>query len=217
VNERSHLLQEVADRILKLPHQSTLRVAVDGVDGAGKTVFADELAPFLASSGRQIIRTGVDFFHNPRAVRYRLGATSPEGFFRDSYNYELLKTALLKPLEAGGTREFRRAAFDHRTDSPIAAPLEVAAPDSILLFDGIFLHRSELREFWEFSIFLEVPFSVSVPRYTARDGGPSDPLDISNRRYIEGQKLYLSQCRPRDWAKIVVNNEDLEKPYLINP
>jgi len=63
-----------------------LRVGIDGVDGAGKTTFADELAAALAPFGRPVIRAGVDGFHHPRAVRYRRGRESPEGFFRDSYD-----------------------------------------------------------------------------------------------------------------------------------
>jgi uridine kinase len=65
----------------------------------------------------------------------------PEGYFRDSYDYPRLVTALLAPLGPGGDRHFRRAAYDWRTEQPVQAPAELAAPDAILVFDGIFLHR----------------------------------------------------------------------------
>ena len=68
-------------------------VAVDGVDGAGKTMFADALAQRLEADGVAVVRTGIDSFHNPRAVRYSRGKDSPEGFFRDSYNLEALREA----------------------------------------------------------------------------------------------------------------------------
>jgi uridine kinase len=69
-------------------------VAVDGVDGAGKTVFANSLARRLEVLGRPVIRAGIDGFHNPRSVRYRRGKDSPEGFFLDSFNYDSLKKDL---------------------------------------------------------------------------------------------------------------------------
>jgi uridine kinase len=119
MTKREQLLQIIAAKIVGLPATSVARVAVDGVDGAGKTTFADELAACLASCGRQIIRASVDGFHNPRAIRYRLGAGSP------------------------------------------------------------------------------------------------DPLAGSNRRYVEGQQLYLSQCRPTALASLVVNNDDLENPFTM--
>lgn len=79
--ERRRLLQELADAILRLPATSVLRVGVDGVDGAGKGMFGDELAGLLDAAGRRVIRASVDSFHNPRVVRYRRGRQSPEGFF----------------------------------------------------------------------------------------------------------------------------------------
>ena len=58
----------------------------------------------------------------------------------------------------------------------------------IFLFDGIFLHRPELRDYWDLSIYLDVQFEQSIPRLAARDGGPSDLDAPLNRRYIEGQQ-----------------------------
>src|SRR5262245_7815760 len=127
-----------------------LRVGIDGVDGAGKTTFADELAAVLAPSGRSLVRAGVDGFHHPRAVRYRRGRESPEGFFRDSYDYGALVESLLGPLSPGGSGRFRRAVFDVDADRASGTPEERAAHDAILLFDGIFLHRPELRPYWDF-------------------------------------------------------------------
>lgn len=214
MTKRDELLQHIARSILDLPAGNVVRVAIDGVDGAGKTVFGNELSRFLEPSGRQIILASVDSFHNPRSTRYKLGASSPQGFFRDSYNYAALTTCLLRPLSPHGTRYFRRAAFDHRTDTAIVSDEEYAEPDAILIFDGIFLHRPELRAYWDFSVFLDVDFSISIPRGAQRGEGSADPYAPSNRRYVEGQKIYLSECNPRIHAAITVNNEDLENPYI---
>ena len=55
-------------------------VAVDGADGAGKTVFADTLAAVMNDLGVVAIRASIDGFHRPRAERYARGRRSPEGF-----------------------------------------------------------------------------------------------------------------------------------------
>jgi uridine kinase len=60
MTNREQLLQIIAAKIVGLPASSIVRVAVDGVDGAGKTTFADELAACLTSGDRQIIRASVD-------------------------------------------------------------------------------------------------------------------------------------------------------------
>jgi uridine kinase len=66
MTKREQLLQVIAAKIVGLPATSIARVAVDGVDGAGKTTFANELAACLTPSDRQIIRASVNAFHNPR-------------------------------------------------------------------------------------------------------------------------------------------------------
>ena len=215
--ERDKLLRTIAGQVLDFPATNVVRVAIDGDAGAGKTTFGDELTPILEAAGRPVIRASVDGFHNPRGARYRLGADSPQGFFLDSYNYEELAECLLRPLSAGGTRCFQRAAFDHRTDRPVVAAEEYAEPNSILVFDGLFLHRPELRFYWDFSIFLDVDFRISIPRCAQRGEGSPDPLAASNRRYVEGQNIYLAQCSPKAFASVIVNNEDLENPYIVAP
>jgi len=214
---RTKLLHEVAQQIIELTYLYVVRVAVDGVDGAGKTTFADELADALKSYGKSVIRTSIDDFHNPRAVRYQRGRGSSEGFYLDSYNYQELKSVLLDPLSPGGSGRYQTMIFDVTSDLPVIQAHEHAELGDILLIDGIFLQRPELRNYWDYSIFLEVPFEVSIPRGAARGAGfgSPDPEAETNRRYIEGQRQYLSECEPKRRASVTINNADLYAPFVV--
>jgi uridine kinase len=181
-------------------------VAVDGVDGAGKSTFAAALADAVRSGGRPVIHSTVDGFHQPRAARYRQGRDSPDGFFEDSYDYPALRRWLLDPLRPGGDRRYRSAVFDHALDAPVETPVRVAQPGAVLILDGLFLHRPELRDIWDFSVFLRVDFDVTFARMAARDGCPPDPKAPANRRYVEGQRRYLRECRPEAYASLIVDN-----------
>lgn len=208
------LIEDLVSRVTSVKRPHPVRVAIDGVDGAGKTTLADELAEPIRRLGRPVIRATIDRFHNPRNVRYRQGRHSPDGYSRDSFDHDALIESLLLPLGPGGSRRYRRAVFDVRKDAEDLAPLETAANDAVLLFDGIFVHRPELSSYWDFSIFLDTRFDVSVPR-TARRGSGSPEVDAeSNRRYVEGQRLYLVECGPKSLATLVVDNNDLENPSL---
>ena len=77
---RAALLEAVAARVPAGRGGACTRVGVDGVDGAGKTVFAAELADTLRRQGREVVQVSLDDFHHVRAIRYRRGRTSPEGF-----------------------------------------------------------------------------------------------------------------------------------------
>lgn len=208
-------LAALADRIAQRRAFGILRVGIDGVDGAGKTSLADNLAQVLEARGQRVIRSSIDGFHNPRAVRYVRGKDSPEGFFRDSYNLGALRSELLDPLSPGGSGRYRRAVYDHRTDSAVALPQESAGRSGVLLVDGIFLHRPELRAYWDLSIFLEVPFAESYRRMAGREGSDPDPLAPSNRRYHEGQKLYFAECRPQKAASILVDYAYFDAPRIV--
>jgi uridine kinase len=213
--DRQQVLTGLAHQIVRLSPDRIIRLAVDGVDGAGKTTFANELADAIRRLRRPVIRASVDGFHNPRAVRYERGRYSPEGYFENSYNYAALKQYLLDPLSPGGSQRYRGAVFDHVTDMAISPNERQALPSSILIFDGIFLHRPELLRYWDASIFLRVDFEVSVARCAARDGSSPDPAALANRRYVEGQRRYLRACEPETKATIVIDNNDLSAPVLI--
>lgn len=214
-NTRRKIFEEVAQRIERFAADRIVRVAIDGVDGAGKTTFADELAETLRLAQRPVIRASVDGFHNPKAVRYRRGRDSPEGFFEDSYDYAALRKYLLDPLGPEGCRLYRTVIFDHLTDRPVPVAEQRACPSSILLFDGIFLHRPELRPHWDLSIFLQVDFDVSVARCAVRDGTSADPDEPGNLRYVQGQRLYLTACRPTAHATLIIDYNDLDTPILL--
>src|SRR5216683_2409090 len=111
------------------------------------------------------------------------------------------------------TGRFRRAIFDVDADHAVDAPEERAAPGSILLFDGLFLHRPELRETWDLSVFLRVEW---IRNHRLRGAPPVDLEAPSTRRYLEGQELYFRECAPWDCASIVVDNDDLDAPFVVD-
>ena len=215
---RAAVIAQLADLILRAHCPHPLRVAIDGVDAAGKTMLADELAAPLRQSGRQVIRASVDGFHNPRAVRRQRGEFSPEGFYLDSYNYAALKDSLLLPLGPGGDRRYRTACFDLAQDCPMEAAPQTAPVDAILLLDGIFLLRPELAGLWDFSIFVQASFAVTLQRALLRDrdliGSAEAVEEKYHRRYIPGQEIYLAQAQPERAADVVFINDDPDHPVL---
>ena len=212
--QRRQVLQRVATIVRqRATGARPVLVAIDGVDGAGKTVFADELADMLETQ-TTVVRASVDGFHHPATVRHRRGRGSPEGFFLDSYDYASLRRLLLAPLRGGSEREIVHAIYDVAREARVDAPVHAVPADAVLIFDGIFLHREELRDDWDLSVFLHVPFEISIPRGAGRGYGDPDPSAPSNRRYVEGQRLYLHRCHPERHATIVIDNSVLAEPEI---
>ncbi len=215
---RAQLIAYLAARVVRIEMPHPVRVAIDGPDAAGKTTPADELVAPIRALGRPVIRASVDGFHNPAAVRYRRGTGSPEGSYRDSFDHRALTGSLLGPLGPGGSRRYRTAVFDHRTDADVHMPFRVAEANAVLLFDGIFLLRPELAGYWDFTVFVEASFATALARAEQRDaasfGGVEQVRRRYEQRYIPGQRLYYAEARPRERADVVVDNNDPRNPFV---
>jgi uridine kinase len=215
---RASLLERLADLIVAAQRPHPPRVAVDGMAAAGKTILADELAEALRRRGRPVIRASVDGFHRPRAERYRRGADSPGGYYDDAFDYEALRAALLLPLGPGGSLEYRQATFDWLADAPVHAPPRRAPRDAVLLCDGVFLLRPELKDCWDYRIFVHVDDAVAVRRAVQRDqallGAAEAVRERYRKRYVPAQHIYLERARPQERADVIVDNNDPMNPRL---
>jgi hypothetical protein len=105
-----------------------VRVAVDGVDGSGKPVFADQLAGVLREQTRPVVQASADNFHHPRVQRYRRGRSSPSGFWLDSFDNDQMRHDLIDPLGPAGSRRYRTAVHDLDTDQHHYLPWVVGPP-----------------------------------------------------------------------------------------
>jgi uridine kinase len=212
---RVELLRDLARSIQSVKTKHPVRVAVDGPPAVGKTTLADELAVALRARGREVIRASIENFLLPRAQRYRRGEYSPEGCYHDSFDYNALHRVLLDPLGPAGDRRIQRAVYNKGTDTTLSQPFMTAAPEAVLLFDGVFLLRPELIDQWELRIFVVAAFEETLNRARTRDQALYGTPEVERRwrnRYIPSQQLYFDTVRPTDHADIIVHNDELQRP-----
>lgn len=166
---------------LRLRPSRTL-VAIDGLAGAGKTCFADELADLLSDSGVETLRISLD--------DYGLGVDGlPEpahGFVED----------VLEPLRSAGSGRYRTAVTDQAGNGRWAC----AADQAVVLVDGRYLHQAPFHtasgdRVWDLSVWLEVPLACCRERDQSTDPGDAQ---LAQR--------YLRVCDPASRADLVVDN-----------
>ncbi len=188
------------------------------MDASGKTTLANELIEPIRDRGFQTVRASVDGFHNPRDIRYRQGQDSPLGFYEDTFDYKAIITSVLEPMGPGGSLKYRTTQFDFVSNSQVESPLQNATPDSILIFEGIFLHRPELIDYWDFSIFVHADYEVTVKRAMERDlylfGTRSKVHEKYRMRYIPGQEIYLNAVLPFQKANVIWHNNEIDNPWI---
>jgi uridine kinase len=148
--------------------------------------------------------------------RHRRGSESPEGYFLDSFDHEALIGGLLHPLGPGGDRRYLTAIYDFRAGQPVPATQRVAVGKELLLFDGVFLQREQLRGYWDCAIYLHVTPAETVRRALVRDldllGSAEQVRQRYARRYLPGQELYRRRDDPAGRADVVLDMTDPSRP-----
>jgi len=150
-------LHDVAARI-----EPGMRVGIDGVMGAGKTVFADALAALVSGT-----RLSIDEFHRPVELRI--------DYYTDAFDLAAFRAA-------------------------------VAAADGTVIADGIFIHKPEIVDVWDLSVWLEVDRATARARALTRDAPwMEDAVTRYERRYGPAEDRYLAEVDPASLADIVVD------------
>lgn len=199
-------------RILEFTPDWPIRVGVDGRSAAGKTTFADALSERLRGLGRVVMRAEIDDFHPPgHGPRSAAGGYTAESYYAEGYDYVAFRDLLLAPLDVGGNRRCRFGIHDSFSDTAIDLPAIEVPKDAIVIIDGCFLLRPDLRGFWEFVIWLDVSFETMIERAVRRDTQwmPSEALVRARYRdrWIPLHKLY-EETGARSYADMIIDNEN---------
>lgn len=207
------------DLIFEREDDRPLRVAIDGITAAGKTTFANSLADEVRTRGRTVIRVSMDGFHHPRAVRYRQGRGSADGYYEDAYDFESVRDVLLNPLGPDGDLRYRTAIIDLDGDAPLNELPQAAGQRDVLIADGSFLQKPEVRPHWDIVIFLRTSFAAAEERGVRRDSGALGGEDLAREafrtRYHAAQRRYLAECDPESSATMVIDVEVPTQPSIV--
>jgi uridine kinase len=197
-----------------------LRVAVDGMTGAGKTSFGHELAAALRRRGRPTMRASMDDFKHPwrHAREHGYDRVSGEGYYRNAYDFRSARDLLLEPAGSSGSGMVALCGHDPLTgedhrDKRISAP-----PDAILIVDSVFAFRPEYDDCWEYRIWLDVDPETALSRGVARDRateGVEEATRVHRDRYHVAEAIYLAEVRPQALADVIIDNRDFAGPRLL--
>jgi len=216
--DRNRALNIVAEKVTDIKLSHPVRVGIDGVSASGKTFFADELGDVLQDMGHEVVRLGLDGFHNPSETRHRRGVLSIAGYVEDSFNYSAVRKLVLDPLGPVGNLQYHPGIYDHTVEQAIvSSPIEVSS-SAILIFEGVMLFRDEIVDCFDYKILVETSNEVALERAKIRDLKHFGDIDLLLEKYTErfmpGQLYYREKCNPELVADVIFSNDDLDKPEL---
>jgi uridine kinase len=186
-------------------------VGITGIDGSGKTRFAEALEGFLIERGLKTQAIHLDDFHHPKEIRYA-GKDPADNYFNRSFNIGLIIEKLLQPLRRKRAFSTRMTAFDYVTDRYENEREFTFGPETVVIFEGVFLFRKELAPYLDYKIHLDITFEESKRRAKERD--PEAALEKYDEKYLPAQAKYLKEYPPDKTADMVIDNSDWQYPRL---
>jgi uridine kinase len=172
--------------ILRPSAGSTVLIALDGLGGTGKTLFAEALSRACNS----VAVVHFDHFFVPSSEMPLEGW--PTGVTAPSSKWRRLVEEVIDPLRRGEVAHYE--VFDSRADS-YAGFCDVQ-PGGIVIVEGVYALRCELAPLYDYRIWAECHPSERLRRGVARDGE-------STRGSWEN-----------DWIPVEQSYRATEAPYL---
>jgi uridine kinase len=187
-------LDVVANRLAALSvEEHGCTVAIDGLDGAGKTSFAAALSQRMEQLGIDAKVASVDDFR-PEGYYARSAADdfTPDDYFVEAYDYDALS---------------QWVAHSRKNSTCV-------------IVEGIWLLRPELAQMWDLTVLLDIDEDTSLARVLARDTQwiPAETLVARYRtRCYPAYALYQELSNPEVNADIIIDARPKDGMRLLKP
>ncbi len=200
-------LTKIAMQIKKWyqPHR-TLIVGMDGLGGAGKSTLSESLRQMLIEEHYNITVFHIDDFIHPRAIRYDDNYAAWECYYYHQWRYDYLIEEIIKPIRWGNHLKKEIELYDKDSDTYHLHQIDLSI-GSIIIIEGVFLQREELKGVFDDMIYIDVPEEIRWNRVLARDGYIGDAHQIQEKyenRYFPAEHYYLKIFAPKENADYVV-------------
>ena len=169
-----------------------LLVAIDGGAGAGKSTLAREIRNRLG--GVAILSTD-DFFRPLN--EYPAASLPPEKLYDLYFPWQRMRDEALIPLRRGETARYQR--YDWSSDRLL--DWIIVEPEEIVLVEGVYSSRPELRTMLDAAIIVEASRDERRRRVLAR--GPNQSSDWMTP-WMAAEDWYFDHIRPQDSAELIL-------------
>ncbi len=219
MNERE-TLELIKNSILSIREKKSkpTRVAINGIEGTGKTVFAGKLVEYLNSENINAKQISIDGFHFNKEVRYKQGRDSAKGYYEDSYD----EIAFVEKVLLSSQSEIpniTKATHDLETDKYLNLKPTEIDNETVLITDGAYLFKPNYRNHWDLKIYLKTSFEIAMKRGIERDkdslGGINLTKEKYENRYHKSSRIYLTENNPEKIADIIIDNSDFNNLQII--
>ncbi|MDE6763564.1 MAG: AAA family ATPase [Oscillospiraceae bacterium] len=182
----------------------TLIVGIDGLGGAGKSTVSETLRKMFRGDGISVTVLHIDDFIHLKSVRYNDKYAEWECYYNLQWRYDYLINEVIMPIKRGSFSG-KTELYDKDSDTYFLSETDIPV-GSIVIIEGIFLQREELRGVFDYMIYIDIPEEIRLERVLERDGYIGDKEQIKAKyenRYFPAERYYVKTCFPCDNADYV--------------
>jgi uridine kinase len=181
-----------------------LLVAIDGLGGAGKSTFADDLARCLQARKISVQVVHMDDFYLPSAQRPDHSVQT--GQVGGDFDWQRLRDQVLIPLTHGQRAAYQR--YDWGTDA--LGEWIALAGHQVVIVEGVTALRHELRDHYHLTVWIDCPRPTRLARGIARDG--EDARQRWEEEWMPEEDRYYASHLPHLAAEWVYAGTGLPGP-----
>jgi len=213
--KQAEVFSLIRDEVKKIQRHRTkpVRIAVNGIEGTGKTTFASDFVAYLRAHNFAALHISIDGFHFNKKQRYKQGRDSSDGYYEDSYNEAAFVDKVLR-LSQGNPPRYIEATHDLMTDDYLDLPPKNLADNAIIVTDGCYLFKPVFNPFWDLRLYLKTDFETALERGVKRDqnslGGYEKAREKFKLRYHAASRRHISEVNPEALADIIIDNSDFD-------
>ena len=189
------------------PGRHARLVALSGIDASGKGYTASRLVPLLKQSGETVALVNLDGWLNLPPVRF--SAVDPAShFYRHAFRFGELFERLIDPLVESGSVE-APADLVEETATAYHRHTYRFCNISTVLLEGIFLLRRELRQRYDFRVWVDCDVPLALERALARrqEGlSPEETRRAFETIYFPAQRIHFAEDDPVASADLIFEN-----------
>lgn len=201
---------EITSAITRIWNESTAHVfcGVSGIDGAGKSTFADALQDHLVENEIPCNIVHGDDFFIPSSEALIL-EDKGRSYYERSFDVWRMVNEIITPARAGHISYIQYLGTDVVSGKTIERSLFLSKK-SVIIIEMVFLFRKPLINALDYRIWIEVERELALERVSsrARDlalyGTSTAVRDRYMQGFFPGQDIHIANDRPMTLADMVV-------------
>lgn len=197
-------IQDIYDSVIDLAAAMDIPViGIDGLGGAGKSTISEELCQKLENHHYSAMLLHIDDFIHVREVRYNPAYSDWQCYYDLQWRYDYFLDVIsnIKDCRDG---YIDIELYDKDNDTYFQQRFDVSR-NSIVIVEGIFLQRKELKDVFDYMVYIDIPEEIRLKRVLKRDiyiGGEQEIIDKYKNRYFPAEHKYIEDYQPQERADL---------------